>query len=376
VNKTGRHSLSLRGLPTLRAALTVTALGIAPCVLFAAGFAHWLQSGTLAWDFHHELYPQAHAMLDGDNPYPPPGHDPATGTNLVWPPLAAYLVAPLTALPPGAADPVMALLGIGVFGASLWTVGVRDWRVYGAFALWPPVFIEPGLSHLTPFVALLIAATWRARDARYASGVLVGLAVGLKLLVWPLGLWLASVGRMRAAVVAMLVAGLSLLLVLPYTTLGDYTAALRALGRTYDQDSYTLFGLLAQAGASDAAAHTATLVLGIGLLVGTWRSRSFTLAVAAALVISPIVWLDYFALAAIPLAIVRPRLSPVWFVPLATAGAGGAGLDIAGAFGMGRVLLPFAVVFAVTFLAERRRETATGRIRDAAPTRRIEVDVA
>ena len=44
------------------------------------------------------------------------------------------------------------------------------------------------------------------------------------------------------------------------------------------------------------------------LLVLCWRRASLALAVAAALVLSPIVWIDYFALAAVPLAVVRPRL--------------------------------------------------------------------
>jgi hypothetical protein len=40
------------------------------------------------------------------------------------------------------------------------------------------------------------------------------------------------------------------------------------------------------------------------------------LAVAAALACSPIVWLHYFALMLVPVAVVRPRLDLVWFVPL------------------------------------------------------------
>ena len=47
------------------------------------------------------------------------------------------------------------------------------------------------------------------------------------------------------------------------------------------------------------------LVIGAALLVGCWRRASLGLAVAAALALSPIVWLDYYAVAAIPLAVVR-----------------------------------------------------------------------
>lgn len=50
--------------------------------------------------------------------------------------------------------------------------------------------------------------------------------------------------------------------------------------------------------------------------------RSFVLAVGAALACSPIVWLHYFAILLVPVAISRPRLSPLWFVPLAMWGFG------------------------------------------------------
>ena len=97
-----------------------------------------------------------------------------------------------------------------------------------------------------------------------------------------------------------------------------------------------------------------------------WRYRSFALAIAAALVLSPIVWLDYFALAALPLALARPRLSAIWFLPIATWGLEGAGIGIGDVSDIARLLLVFAVVFWVAFshdLTERGRA-------DTAPVRR------
>ena len=41
------------------------------------------------------------------------------------------------------------------------------------------------------------------------------------------------------------------------------------------------------------------------MLVVAWRWCSFGLFVAAALLLSPIVWLDYYALTAVPLAVVN-----------------------------------------------------------------------
>jgi hypothetical protein len=335
--------------PTAAAAAGLFAFaGLPAAILIAA-----LSQADVAWDFHHELYPQAELMLAGDNPYPGPGHDPATGTNLVWPPLAAYLVAPLTALPVGAADVVMAVSGLACLWTALWVVQVRDWRVYGVVVLWPPVYVELGLSHLTPVIALLTALAWRAQASQLRSGLLLGAAVALKLFAWPLGVWLVATGRRSAALVAALVAAGSVLLILPYTGLDEYADAVMDVGRTFDQDAYTVFGLLTQAGASDVLARTVTLLVSAALLWATWRQRSFTLAVATALVASPIVWLDYFALTAIPLAIARPRLSPVWFVPLAAVGLEGAGLEIGDVLGTLRAFAVFGAVLAVAYVAER-----------------------
>lgn len=337
--------------------LTVVGLGVLPVVAIVTMFVVGWHGGPLSGDFHHELYPEAKLLLRGENPFP--DHDTEIrGSNFVWPPAAAYLVAPLTAVPVGVADVLMIGIGLVCFALSLWLVGVRDWRVYGVVALWPQFLGEMRVSHLTPVIALLLAAAWRYRDTRGAPGPLVGLAVAVKFFVWPVGVWLAATRRLRDAALAAGVAAASLLLVLPFTSLPTYVHTLSRLGKVFDQDSYTVYGLLVQAGASDTVARAATIVVGAALLASVWRFRSFTLAVATALVVSPIVWLDYFALAALPLAIARPRLSAIWFLPLATWGLAGAGIGIGNAPDTLRLLVVFFAVLAVAFRDERRTGTA------------------
>jgi len=129
----------------------------------------------------------------------------------------------------------------------------------------------------------------------------------------------------------------------------DYAHRLSRLGRAFDQDSYTVYGLLVQAGASDTVARGATFAVGVALLAGMFRYRSFALAIAAALVLSPIVWLDYFALAALPLALARPRLSAIWFLPIATWGMEGAGVGIGDVSDIARLLVIYGLVFWVAF---------------------------
>jgi hypothetical protein len=101
-----------------------------------------------------------------------------------------------------------------------------------------------------------------------------------------------------------------------------------------------------------------TWAIGLALLVACWRRASLGLAVAAALALSPIVWLDYYAVAAIPLAVVRPRLTWVWLAPIATWGLLSAGIGAGNGWGSARVLLVFGLVFTVIVRGERQAETA------------------
>jgi hypothetical protein len=146
--------------------------------------------------------------------------------------------------------------------------------------------------------------------------------------------------------------------------LTEYARLLRRLGRTYDQESFTPFGLLAQLGASDRVAQAVTVALGLGVLVLAWRWQSFVLFIAVALILSPIVWLDYYALLAVPLAIVRPRLSLVWLLPLLTWGIKAAGPDV----GHVETSLRTLVVFAVVTIVIARAERSAVSIRRPAPT--------
>ena len=345
--------------PGMKRIVTFVLLGVVPVVTLAAMLmvAH---PYSIALDFRNELYPEAKEILAGRNPFPVEGADLYRGKNLIWPPLAALLAAPLTLFSPMTANVLIALIGLACYALTLWIVGVRDWRVFGAFALWPQVAGEMRVGHLTPVLCLLVAVAWRYRDRDAASGLAVGVAGAVKFFLWPVGLWLIAIGRARAALIAAVFAGASLLLVLPFTGLDDYFRTLIDLGRTFDQDSYSLFGLLMQLEAPEMLARAVMLVTGAAALVYLWRRESFTAAIAAALLLSPIVWLDFYALAAVPLAIVRPRFAIVWLVPLVTWGLPSSGIGAGTAWGVTRALVAFTIVFAVIVRAEREATRDAG----------------
>jgi hypothetical protein len=129
---------------------------------------------------------------------------------------------------------------------------------------------------------------------------------------------------------------------------------LRNLGEAYDQDSYTPYGLLVQLGAPATVATATTLLLGIVLVACAYRRCSLTLFVAAALVLSPIVWLDYYALLALPLALVVPRFHWIWLVPLVTWGMASAGPGVGDATHSLRLLGAFLVITIYTVRLEGR----------------------
>ena len=320
----GRSAVGLRAATTK--VLAPFGLIVVPVLAYLNLFRIARDDGSLALDFHNEIYVEAQILLRGDSPFPSLTDNMTQGPNYIWPPLVGYAAAPLTWLSPSAADIVVVLLGIACFAAALWIVGVRDWRVYGAASLWGPVIGEMRTAHVTLILCLLVAIVWRTRERTAISGIVLGLAVALKLFVWPLALWLAAQRRWLEAGIAAAVAAASLLLLLPFIGILEYARLLRRLGDAFDQDGYSLYGLLAQAGVPGAVARVVALTAGFAVLVVAWRRCSFGLFVAAALLLSPIVWLDYYALTAVPLAVVRPRFSWVWLVPILTFGMPSAGI--------------------------------------------------
>lgn len=300
----------------LRRTLDLVPFGVVP--ILALALALWAYAGDdrLALDFHHELYRQAEAVVDGREVYEAPDADLSDRSNAVWPIAALLPVIPFTALAPEVADWIATAGVIAALVGALWLLNIRDWRVYGIVLLWPAVIEGIQTANASLPLTLLVAVMWRYRDHAAIAGAALGYAVAVKLFLWPLVVWLALVGRRREAVVAGLTAAASLLLLLPFVGLGDYVRVLRNLGETFEHDAYTLFAVLGDLGVPDTQARLATLALGLAVLALAWHRRSLGLAIAAALILSPIVWRHFFTLLIVPLALSRPRFDLVWLIPI------------------------------------------------------------
>jgi hypothetical protein len=302
---------------TVRRPLELLAFGAVPIVALVLALWAYAGDGRLALDFHHEVYRQAEAVADGRDAYESPHADLSDRSNLVWPMAAVLPVVPLTALPPGVADWLATAAMLASLVGALWLLQVRDWRIYGVVLLWPAVIEGIQTANASLPLTLLVAVMWRYRDRAGIAGTALGYAVAVKLFLWPVVVWLALVGRRSAAAVAAAVAAACLLLVLPFIGLLDYGRLLRNIGETFEHESYTPFALLTDLGVPDPAARVMTVALGLGVLALAWRRRSLGLALAAALVLSPIVWRHFFTLLLVPLALSRPRFDVVWLVPVA-----------------------------------------------------------
>lgn len=319
------------------ARLGIAAIEVVFCValpLTALSWAfHNAVTGGAVTDFEKAFYPAAEMLRGGSSPYP--GLDDpevAAGVAYVYPPLTAILGTPLTALSAGAAGVVvMALLVAAVVG-TLFILGIRDWRCYGIVFAWPGVYAAIMTGTLSIPLALTAALVWRFRDRARLAGASLGLSAALKPILWPIGIWLVATRRLATAMLSLAVAVVALGVswaVIGFADVFEYPGLLHRVQELEEDDGYTVYALAIDLGASSAVARGLGLVVAVALLAGVVHlgrrgddRRAFVLAIAATLACSPIVWLHYFALLLVPVAVVQPRLGLIWFVPLGMWGFG------------------------------------------------------
>jgi hypothetical protein len=219
---------------------------------------------------------------------------------------------------------VFLILSVAALMAALWLLGVRDRRCYGVAVLGMPVFGSLGVGALGPILVLLLAFGWRYRD-RTVAGVPLALAAAAKLFVWPVLVWLLVTRRYRAFAAALSTLGVIALawLAIDPTGMHRYADTIRVFVDVQRWKSYSFEGLLSSVGVSTTLGQlgaAAAALAGIALIALAARERdersAFSAAVIVALLATPILWLHYLALLVVPIALARPRLSPLWFLPV------------------------------------------------------------
>jgi hypothetical protein len=270
----------------------------------------------------------ADKVLHGASPYAFDGDK-----TFAYPPFLAWLMAPLHLLSSSTAAIVWTLLSLAIVALALWLLELRDWRCFALVFVFLFTRSSIDLGTIEPLLLLAVAAAWRWRDRAFGTAGAVGAAIVLKLFLWPLAIWLAVTRRMRAAAIAVAFA-VALAAVswaaIGFAGIGDYPGVVRRLANEESTSSYSVVALGVRAHLPLLAARIISVLVTLALLTAAaWVARderrtprdrdvvTLTITLAAALAASPIVWVHYFLLLLVPLALTRPRLSLLWFVPLA-----------------------------------------------------------
>jgi hypothetical protein len=317
--------MQVRGVAEL-ALCTFPAL-IAPAVLLQYLFGNYkahpytmdgryFPDGGFLFDLH-ELWRAGHDVVLGHSPYP-----------FVYPAPAAILMAPFGALPFKVAVAAFALTAIAAVLGALRALGVRDWRCYAVTLGWLPVASTTTLGALSTLLALGAALAWRYRDRRLVVAAAVAAVVAVKVFLWPLLIWLVATRRFRTAATSVAM-GIGLAVgcwaVIGFDGMLSYPRHIGEIASSQQGRSFSPDALLRALGVPDAPARVAVAALTlavIGAIVLLARHadgdrRAFAAAVGAALVVSPIVWMHYFVLLYVVVALYRKRATAAWFLPLA-----------------------------------------------------------
>jgi hypothetical protein len=283
----------------------------------------------LGWDFRNAYLHAGSLVMQGGSPYPPLDDSVlGSGTAYVYPPQLAVVLAPLTELPSDLVVWLAFAAGVAAVLGGLAVLGVRDARCYAAVLAWGSTSSALEMTNLSAFLVLGIALIWRYRATVWPLAVTLGVVVSTKLFGWPLFVWALVTKRQRAALLAGVVAvtvTVAAWASIGFADLGRYPELLRRFAEIQgEQKSYSIVGVAASAGLSASVGQALALVVGGALLAASVYFglrveddvRCFAAALGATLALTPVVWLHFFVLLAVPLAIARPRFSWIWVLPI------------------------------------------------------------
>jgi hypothetical protein len=329
-------SLGLRGLLSAgwRVALTTALLGLTAYLAVGLSLKSWF-----LFDFRGDLFNAATAILHGHNPYRVDyiAHlaDVVRRTGGVNPTFAVpvYPAPVLLAAVPFGLMP-MWLGGVLFIGASIagmaWglrLLGVRDWRCIAlAIISWPALF---GLwfGTLSPLLVLGAGIAWRARERTWQCAASIASLVLTKVFPWPMMAWPLIQKRWRTFGLMVLLAGggaLAAWSLIGFHSLLTYPKMLSDLSYVESRAGVSVYAAFLSFGIGRNAALILALASAGGLTAMAWRmarrpggrANAFGLVVLAALTASPLVWVHYEVLLFVPIALLSPSLSSMWFLPV------------------------------------------------------------
>jgi hypothetical protein len=300
--------------------------GLLPLALMVLYLVLVARRGVFGYDFRHSFWPAGHAVLHGHSPYPPvDAHVLGKRTAFVYPPIVAIAMAPFALLPVGLATVIAVILTAAALPATLWVLGVRDWRCYTVSLACPPMLACIQTAAISAPLAFLIALAWRRRATGWGTPAWVVVMIAAKLFLWPVLIWLALVRGIRCALLTAAAAAAVVLVpwLLGFPGERQYPRLLSMLTDIEGSHAYTPRSLALSLGAGTRVAEAVAIMAGgaVLLIAVVLRNRPgadrriLALTLLAALLLSPIVWSHYALVLLPPIAIASRRLSAVWFVP-------------------------------------------------------------
>jgi len=316
-------------------------LSVLAALIIVYAVAH---HGSVVIDFKGGFYDSGRAILTDHNPYHAGflAHQAqvmrsggvAIGENngsafsvSLYPAATILTLVPLSLLPFSVAAAIYTLLSVLALIAGLRLLGVRDNRcLMIAVGSWPFLF-GVLLGAVGPWVVLGAGIAWRWRDRLWRPAVAIAGVVLLKLFPWPLAAWLLITKRWRAFLAAAaigLIAVIAGWALLGFEGMAQYPQMLANASYIQEGRTLSLVKILTAIGMSTDAATALAILSALVVLGVSWQlarrpdgeRQAFALAMLAALIGTPIVWTHDLVLLLVPIALISPRLSPIWFLPL------------------------------------------------------------
>jgi alpha-1,2-mannosyltransferase len=280
-------------------------------VIGLGGLAWWIFVRPVTPLDLHVFVQAGQAVTHGRNPFPTLGTtDVWSGSAFVYPWLTAWLFAPASALSlPSAAVAMTAVSALAVALGVACLVG-RRLRAFGCVLFAAPTLdgLQMGTLNAVLFLGLCVA--WRWRDRPAVTGFTIGVLITLKVLCWPLVVWLLLTRRFAGSAWA---AGSAAVLLGAGWLMGplgpfSYASLLSQLGSHEVTATSGLQGMLVRWSLPAAAAEVIALALAAAIVTLAAKrgdAMIYAATVVAALLASPVVWHHYYLLAAAPLLLVR-----------------------------------------------------------------------
>jgi hypothetical protein len=291
-------------------------------------------------DFNGDLYVAGQRILHGVSPYDISllRHEAAVFAaggsfhpviSPRWPAPVLLLGVPFALLPIKVAGVLFMLISIAAVVGALRLLGVRDSRCVLVALISTPTVNGVLLGNISPLILLGVALAWRLRSRYLTTTAISAAVVVAKLYLWPLGIWLLVARGRRSLIVCVLLALLTAFvgwMVIGFAGLAAYPNMLLDVARIGEPRGCSLVALLIYLGFGVGPARFIAFAAAFTILFLSWKlarrgheRHAFGLVLIAALTATPVVWDHYMVLLFVPIALLSPGISWLWFLPALAA---------------------------------------------------------